>query len=76
MVEGRREARTVEAMRAALVDREAGNLHRFLAGFLLEKKLLSSYTKMTCKLFIIYRELRVLKRRGEGGSYLTPTPPP
>lgn len=37
MVEGRREARTVEAMRAALVDREAGNLQRFLAGFLLER---------------------------------------
>lgn len=35
MVEGRREARTVEAMRAALVDREAGNLKRHLAVFLL-----------------------------------------
>lgn len=33
VVEGRREARTVEAMRAALVDREAGNLYRSLAIF-------------------------------------------
>lgn len=29
VVEGRREARTVEAMRAALVEREAGNLQGF-----------------------------------------------
>lgn len=33
VVEGRREARTVEAMRAALVEREAGNLWGFFSGF-------------------------------------------
>lgn len=43
MVEGRREARTVEAIRAALVEREAGNLLGVFSDF---------YIKNVCSFFI------------------------
>lgn len=44
VVEGRREARTVEAIRAALVEREAGNLLGVFSDF---------YIKNVCSFFII-----------------------
>ena len=71
VVEGRREARTVEAMRAALVEREAGNLWGFFSGFYIRNEIFFNHaTKAYVIFYDMYRKLRVEKKR-RGGKLLT-----